>query len=193
MFDANPSSGGPRRGRVRLDDLDAWAQDALRSIGLSDVRSDPQDGWTPKLVGEHLIEALRWARYAAGRTGPVGYVAQRLPEAVLSIEDRLALGWDAAVKADPEDQRFLRVQLSASQVSRHEAVLAWPATYLVPSGHTGSARMVGLWAASRAYKRSFDQALKARGVGRSLAYRMRDRGLSLIAQGLDKDGVRTSG
>jgi len=104
------------------------------------------------------------------------------------MEDRLALGWDAAVEADPEDARFLRVQLSAAQVSRHEAVLAWPATYLCPDHH-GSARMCGLWAASRAYKRSFDQALKVRGVGRSLAYRLRDRGLSVISQGLDRDGV----
>jgi hypothetical protein len=47
--------------------------------------------------------------------------------------------------------------------------------------------MCGLWAASKAYKRSFDQALKARGVGRSLAYRLRDRGLALISQGLDRD------
>ena len=28
------------------------------------------DTWTPKLVGERLIEAIRWARYNAGPTGP---------------------------------------------------------------------------------------------------------------------------
>lgn len=90
--------------------------------------------------------------------------------------------------ADPEDVPPMRIRPSAVQVSRHEAALAWPAVYLCPAHH-GSARMCGLWATSRAYRRSFDQSLKARGVGRSLAYRLRDRGLSLIAQGLDRDGV----
>lgn len=140
-------------------------------------------------MGEALIEALRWARYAAGRTGPAGFVGMRLPEAVLSMEDRLALGWDAAVESDPEDVFQMRFRPSAAAISRHEAALHWPATYLCPDHH-GSARMCGLWAASKAYRRSFDGALKARGVHRSLAYRLRDRGLSLISQGLDRDGVQ---
>ena len=187
MFDSSPSTGSPRRVKQRVDDLDEWTREALASIKVTS-RPDPDDQWSPKLVGEALIEALRWARYAAGKTGPAGYTGMRLPEALLSPEDRLALGWDAAIEADPEDARSMRVQLSSAQVSRHEAALEWAANYLCPDHH-GSARMVGLWAASKAYRRSFDGALKARGVGRSLAYRMRDRGLSLIAQGLDRDGA----
>lgn len=189
MFDSSPSTGSPNRAKHRLPELDQWAMDALLSIQVGDARPDPREQWSPKTVGEALIEALRWARRTAGRTGPQGYAGMRLPEAVVSMEDRLALGWDAAVEADPDDARFMRLQLSAAQVSRHEAVLTWPAVYLVSSGHTGSARMLGLWAASKAYRRSFDQALRSRGVGRSLAYRLRDQGLSLIAQGLDRDRV----
>ncbi|WP_245875310.1 hypothetical protein [Tabrizicola aquatica] len=190
MFDAVTQ---PRRTKHKQhpSDLDRWVSDAFAAIQANDARPEDLDTWTPKAVGERLIEALRWARYSAGRTGPSGAVGIRWPEAKLSLEDRMDL-WGLPEVADPEDVPPIRITPSAAQVSRYEAVLAWPATYLVPMGHTGSARMLGLWAASRAYRLSFDQALQARGVGRSLAYRMRDRGLSLIAQGLHRDGVRTS-
>lgn len=187
MFDSSPSTGSPKRAKHRLPELDMWALDALQSIRVTDAGPEPRDQWSPKAVGEHLIEALRWARYAAGRTGPAGAVGMRWPEANLSLEDRMEL-WGLPEVADPEDVPPMRIRPSAVQVSRHEAALAWPAVYLCPAHH-GSARMCGLWATSRAYRRSFDQSLKARGVGRSLAYRLRDRGLSLIAQGLDRDGV----
>jgi hypothetical protein len=41
--------------------------------------------------------------------------------------------------------------------------------------------MVGLWAACKAGRRSFDGTVKARGVARSHAYRLCDRGLMLIS------------
>lgn len=146
------------------------------------------DGWTLEKVGERLVEALRWADHAAGRTGASGMVGMRLPEAILSMEDRLALGWGLHEVADPEEERPLRVQLSAAQVAALEEVLQWPAKYLCPD-HAGSARMVGLWAACRARKSSFDVALKARRtIAKATAYRLRDRGLTLISQGLDRDG-----
>jgi hypothetical protein len=113
----------------------------------------------------------------------------RLPEAILTMEDRLALGWGLHEVADPEEERPLRVQLSAAQVTALEETLQWPAKYLCPA-HEGSARMVGLWAACRARKSSFDGALRARKtIARATAFRLRDRGLSLIAHGLDRDEV----
>jgi len=189
MFDAAPLPRYAKHKRP-VSDLEGWAADALRAIRATDARPDPQEQWSPRLVGEALIEALKWARWAAGRTGPAGYFGLRLPEAALSADDRLALGWDAAPGSadDPADLPPPRIRPTAAQVSRHMAALEWPAVYLCPN-HYGSARMCGLWAASKAYRRSFDGALKARGVHRSLAYRLRDRGLSLIAQGLDRDRV----
>lgn len=148
-----------------------------------------QDGWTPERAGERLVEALRWAHVAAGRVGAAGVVGMRLPDAVLSMEDRLALGWGLHEVAEPEEERPLRVQLSAAEVSRLEDVLCWPARYLCPD-HAGSARIVGLWAACKARRTSFDRAVKARGtIARATAFRLRDRGLSLISQGLERDGI----
>lgn len=145
--------------------------------------------WTPERVGDALVAALRWAHRAGGRVGPGGMVGARLPEAILSMEDRLELGWGLHELADPDDAPPMQVQLSAAQVSRHEAALEWPARYLCPD-HAGSARIVGLWAACKARRISFDAAIKRRGtIARATAYRMRDKGLSLISQGLDRDGV----
>lgn len=145
--------------------------------------------WTPALAGQALVDALRWAHRAAGRVGPGGVVSARLPEAILTTEDRLELGWGLHEVADPDDLPPMRVQLSPAQVSAHEAVLEWPARYLCPA-HDGSARIVGLWAACKARRMSFDVAIKRRGtLARATAYRLRDKGLSLISQGLDRDGV----
>lgn len=177
--------GPGRSARRASSDLDAWLKSALTEIGPP---PRAEDGWTPKAVGEALIDALRWARHAAGRTGPAGMVSAHMPEAILSMEDRLALGWDAAVTLDPDDQRPVILRPSSQQVSRHLAALEWPADYLLPD-HPGSARTLGLWAACKAYRRPFDRAVRERGIHRSMAYQLRDRGLSLIAQGLDRDGV----
>ncbi len=83
----------------------------------------------------------------------------------------------------------MRLMLPPAVVSRHRAALEWPAIYLCP-GNVTSARMLGLWAACKAGKRPFDKALEARGgIARAHVYRYRDRGLSLIAQGLVRDRV----
>lgn len=176
---------------------------AFIALAAADLRAEAQsrarlgapvaaDGWTPERVGERLVEALRWAHHAAGRTGAAGIVGMRLPEAILSMEDRLTLGWGLHEVADPEEERPLRVQLSAAQVTALEDVLCWPARYLCPD-HAGSARIVGLWAACKARRSSFDRALKARKtIARATAFRLRDRGLSLMAQGLERDGVALS-
>lgn len=175
--------------------------DAFLALAAAELRAEAQfmarpgipgriETWTPEKVGERLVEALRWAQHAAGRTGASGVVGMRLPEAILSLEDHLAAGWGIPETADdPNEERPLRVQLSAAQVTALEDVLCWPARYLCPD-HAGSARMVGLWAACKARRSSFDRALKARKtIARATAFRLRDRGLSLIAQRLTRDQV----
>ena len=49
--------------------------------------------------------------------------------------------------------------------------------------------MVGLWSLCKVSRRSFAGAVKARGISRPAAYQLRDRGLSMISQGLQRDGV----
>lgn len=178
----------PHARRKAAPDISAWAAEQLATIRVRAAQeAGPQ--WTPKAVGEQLIEALRWARYSAGRTGPGGLATMRLPETILTPEDRLELGWDAAVEVDPDDLPPMRIRPSAAAITRHLSALEWPARYLVAADLVGSARMVGLWAACRAYNRPFNRALDARGIHRAFGYRLRDKGLSLISQGLDRDKV----
>lgn len=144
--------------------------------------------WTSKLAGEALIDALLWAHRSGGPVGPQGVVTARLPEAVLTLEQRLGLGWGLPEVADPDDVRPMIVRPSPRQVSRHLAALAWPATYL--TGQEGSRLMTALWAGCKAFRMPFNKAIERRGtIDRSAAYRLRDRGLTLIALGLTRDGV----
>jgi hypothetical protein len=108
---------------------------------------------------------------------------------VADFEAHCEEGWGLPEIADEPDEAFVRIQPSARQVTRHEAALQWPAVYLVGAGLQGSARMVGLWAACKAYRRPFAKAIEGRGVSRPAAYALRDKGLSLISQGLTRDRV----
>jgi len=68
------------------------------------------------------------------------------------------------------------------------AALAWPATYLPDAD--GSRAMLSLWAGCKALRQPFTNAVERRGtMTRAMAYRLRDRGLTLIALGLIRDGV----
>ncbi|AXQ95049.1 hypothetical protein D0Z66_03710 [Cereibacter sphaeroides] len=82
----------------------------------------------------------------------------------------------------------MRIQVSAAQVTFYETVLEWPARYLCPD-NVGSARCVGLWARCKARKASFAAGAEARGLAKRHAYALKDRGLSMIAQGLERDRV----
>ena len=177
--------------------FDKTAQGTLstaRAAALSDLWGDltalpPGPDWTPEEVGEQLVEALRWARHAAGRTGPGGMSTIRLPF-IPTLEAHLDEGWGLPERADDPEDAVLRLPTSPALVSRHMAALQWQASYLVPA-HVGSSRVLGLWLRCRVSRRSFDAAIKDwPHLSRANAYRLRDRGLSLIAQGLTRDRVR---
>jgi len=149
---------------------------------------DLSDVWTPKLVGERLIEAVRWARYAAGATGPAGIGGAMMPLYLPTIEERIENDWlDPPADEEPPP---VRRQYSPAQVSAMEAALYWPSRYAVP-GLPTSARILNLWLRCKVYRGSkFGDVIERRGeMSRASAYRMRDRALSAIAQGLMRDGV----
>jgi len=153
------------------------------------ARYAPAEQWTPKAVGEAMLEALRWAQWSAGRTGPGGIKTVALPF-IASLDEHLAEGWGLPETAgdDEPDPRRLRVMPSPEQISRHEAALDWPRVYL--KDHEGSARILALWLRCKVTKKPFDAAIKARGtISRGAAIQMRDKALSIISQGLDRDGV----
>ena len=153
-------------------------------------RREPET-WTPKRVGEVMTEAVRWARFNAGQVGPAG-IKGCMPAFNPTLEDHLDEGWgipEVAGENEPDAARPVRRPATPEQITRFEAALHWPTLYLFPR-HEGSARILGLWLRCKVHKRPFDAAIKARGtISRTNAYALRDRALSLISQGLDRDGM----
>lgn len=149
------------------------------------------DGWTPKLVGEQMVEAIRWVARYGGSVGPAS-IRSSMPTFKPTLDDFADEGWgfpEVAADDGEHDDRPARALPSPGQVSRHMAALQWPAEYLMPV-HAGSAQMLNLWLACKAARKPFDQAVKRRGtVSRAAAYSLRDRGLTLISVGLTRDGV----
>lgn len=150
------------------------------------------DTWTPKLVRERMIEAVRWARYNAGPTGPAP-IRSAMPRFKATFEDHLEEGWGFPEKAEgvEEAEKVTRIQLPPERIDEMIWVLDWCRLYLA-NDHPGDAVILNLWLRCRVYKTNFENALKARGfpMSRRHADRMKDRALSVISQRLDRGGFR---
>lgn len=148
--------------------------------------------WTPKFVSEELIEAVTWVRHFGAPAGPSG-IRSSMPSFIATLEDHLEEGWGLPENADDEvlAERPLKLPVEPERAQQLLDVLTWPGRYVVPSNPM-SAKMLALWLAhrSRGNGRGFDPALKRLRVHRGHAYRLRDRALSIIAQGLTADGVQ---
>lgn len=155
----------------------------------AELRQADDPTWTPEIVRDRMIEAVRWARYNAGPTGPAP-VRSAMPEYRPTLEDFLAEGWGLAENTH-DDEQVLRVHLSPDRVDQIVWVLDWCRLYLAKE-RPGDAVILNLWLRCRVHKTNFCSALKRRGfaLSRRHAYRMRDRALSHIAQRLDAEGFR---
>lgn len=185
--------------RIRAADRHAeeCAREMLAAAGIDapagllgraalDACPAPVATWTPKLVGERLVEAVKWAGRSAGPVGPAGLSTVRL--AYLAHLDP---DWGVIEVAgdDRPEERQLRIPPTPRQITAFEDALDWPRRYLCPE-YEGSARILALWVRCKATRMAFNAAVKARGtIARATAFRLRDRGLSLIAQGLEREGV----
>ena len=154
--------------------------------------SCPRQTWTPKLVQERMIEALRWARYNAGFVGPAP-IRSLMPHYHLTLEDHLEQGWGlperAEASSEAEAEAVMRVPLSPEGVEQMLWVLDWQRLYLAPE-RPGDARILNLWLRCRVYRMGFESARKARGfkLSRQHAYRMKARALAHLSCRLDNEG-----
>lgn len=151
--------------------------------------------WSPDQVAARLIESVRVMQRHAGRVGPRGYTpawgievaaeelstgekAKMIPEGELdAYEQRLAA----------ERNRYL-MGASQQEMSRAEEAMFWPQRYLAQ--HEGALRVLRAYIVCRALRKRFGATCKRRGWSRATAYRMRDRGLAVIALGLARDMIR---
>lgn len=157
------------------------------------IHAIPDDIWTPARVKDVLADAIKWARRYAGPVGPAP-IRGSLPTYKPSLEDHLEEGWgipEVAGDDDAED-REIELPVDPARADVLMAALSWVSIYLINAGHPATGEVVSLWMAhSTGRNRSgFEGAARRRGMSRAHAYRLRDRGLSIIAQGLTADGVR---
>lgn len=161
-------------------------------MGKAEHLMQQSEQWTPKLVRDRMIEAVRWARYNVGPTGPAA-IRSTMPAYKPTLEDHLAEGWGFPERAEgaEEGENVVRLPLSPERVDEMVWVLDWCRLYLA-NERPGDAVILNLWLRCRVYRGRFEGALKARGfaLSRQHAYRMRDRALSKIAQRLDSEGFQ---
>lgn len=152
----------------------------------------PDDVWTPERVKNILKEAIAWARRHAGPVGPAG-IRGSMPSYKPTLEDHLEEGWGVPEVAGDDESwdKPIELPIDPARADYLMASLTWVGVYLINSGHPVTGKMVSLWMAHSVSRngRAFDAALKRERMSRGHAYRLRDRGLAIIAQGLTADGV----
>lgn len=156
------------------------------------MHQTPDDVWTPTRVKETLAEAIAWARRHAGPVGPAR-MRSAMPSYKPTLEDHLDEGWGLPEEAGDDEEWIKPIELpiDAKRADFLMQSLTWVGVYLINDGHPATGKMVSLWMAYSVSRnsRAFESALKREKVSRGHAYRIRDRGLSIIAQRLTVEGV----
>jgi hypothetical protein len=141
--------------------------------------------WSDEYVGLRLIEAFQTlAKLPIERTAPKAF-GNGWPSIVRSFAD--ALG--AEETREPRDWSWGRgrEQVGPSQLSRMEAALRWPMTYL--RGQPNRLKALHVWVVCRAHERSIALELRRRGIPRTTFDRYRIIALMDIRRGLVADRV----
>lgn len=139
--------------------------------------------WTPKIVQTVLVGAARWCVASEGRVKPMQF-KNNMPDVFMTGLDRYFEKWAEKPEGDRPRKRLY---FSPADISEYERAIWWPVTYLSDDPEFGAAMQ--LWLQCKAERRQFDDAVDEVGLSRATAYRWRDKGFSLIAQGLTRDRV----
>ncbi|ABS14250.1 hypothetical protein I6H96_02645 [Brucella anthropi] len=146
--------------------------------------------WLPKIVDERLVEAAKLAQRTAGPTGPRedGNAWPKFQREFLDWYDEIKDEFGNIIghvqTGEPEKKM---PYIPARKISQMEAAIQWPMHYL--KEHDGPRNVLSVYLRCKAYRKPFGQACKRLGWPRATAYRARDKALSLIAQGLNSDGI----
>lgn len=124
--------------------------------------------WTPKLVGEILIETTRWLALYGGHVGPAR-LRTVMPELHMELADRLRAGWSSVQENEVTKRRR---SYRPYEVSLFERAIEWQGDFL--TAEIGASRVLALWLRCKISKLKFDTEVKRRGWSRATAYRKRD-------------------
>ncbi len=156
---------------------------------------DLSDLWVPKLVKARLVESVRIVNATAGPVGPAGYGSSLPRELVEAASRRQGDGETPWWGHTDEGARNVVRRFSPARVSQAEIEALWPYRYLrdaPPPAGSDLEPLLALktWLSCKLTRGvTFEEACKACRWARGTAYRAVDRALSVIAQGLNRDGV----
>lgn len=139
------------------------------------------DEWTPKIVGEELIEAVGWAMRSGGRVGPAGF-GSGMPQIMMTQMERIAEQWPL-LPNEPQRRAF-----APARVSQMERILLWQTRYLMDSPIVAAELSTWLFCKIKKGAR-YGAVIERAGKSRATATRSKDRALALIAVGLTRDGI----
>ena len=126
--------------------------------------SGPPVTWTPDLVRDVLLDALRWVRRHGGPAGGRGFVAAKL-DFRPTEKDHAREGWGLPevagdVEEAPEVHPMDMVSPERQRLFRR--ALFWQVDHL--REHTADAAVLAAWLASRVGGQKFEAELEARGI-----------------------------
>lgn len=149
----------------------------------------PPVTWTPDLVRDVLLDALRWIRRHGGPAGGRGFVGAKL-DFRPTDKDHEREGWGLPeVAGDVEEAKVHPMDMVSPERQRlFRRALFWQLDHL--RDHTADAAVLAAWLASRVGGARFEAEMETRGIklARNTAYRMRDRALGRIASALEWRG-----
>lgn len=151
-------------------------------------QSPPPDHWTPDLVEARLVDAVRWMRFSGGGVGPAS-IRSAMPIFIPSLRDFAEEGWGLPERADEDEDLETRERPpTLEEIAALEDALTWVGGIIAPRD-IDMARAVNAAVFAKAYDIPFTAVIRRRRMDRRTAYRLRDRGLSVISVVLDQRGV----
>lgn len=162
-----------------------------RRSGPPCVHGQHVETWTPDLVRDVLLDALRWQRRHGGKVGPGGFARVHGLAFVPTDADRAREGWGLAeVAGDADDVPTVHPldAVSGERQALFRRALEWQLDHL--QDHTADAAALAGWLAAKVDRQPLEAELARRGVklARAHAYRIRDRALGRIASALEAAG-----
>ena len=157
---------------------------------------DLSDLWVPKLVKGRLIQSMRIINAIAGPTGPAGYGASLPRELIEAARRRASDGVREWWEFTDEGATNAPQRWTAARITQAEQEMLWPYNYLgsepPPRGSDlKPLRVMQVYMFCQLARRvmTFEGACQKVRWPRGTAYRAVDRGLAVIAMGLNRDGV----
>lgn len=142
--------------------------------------------WTVEHVRIRLREAARGCERLVGRVGP-GSARGFWPATILEWGELVEMA-GAETLEDFQNARNAGAG-GARDISDLEEALRWPILYLAAAEHEAPRMTLHCWLECEARRWAFDEHYKRLGCSRRTAFRRRDAALSIILEGVIKDGV----